>query len=126
MPKLNDVEFDRIVLKHHNKPYADHWKLDQGQLGYVGYRAPHAALVKGGVVYVGVAKTNPKDQFNRKLGRKIALGRAFFEYQRQNGLVGPRPATRTSRGFTQWAKKFSTPEELSAILGDDVFLREPA
>ena len=42
-------------------------------------------LVKGLNVFKGVSKCHENDNFNRKLGRKIALGRAEHAYKVANG-----------------------------------------
>ena len=39
---------------------------------------------KEGNVAIGVAICSPKDRFNRKIGRKIAIGRAFYAMAQQH------------------------------------------
>ena len=41
-----------------------------------GKRSTFAAVMKDKVMHIGVAHCNPNDQFNRAIGRNIALSRA--------------------------------------------------
>jgi hypothetical protein len=84
------------------------------------YRATHVALVpkEGNVlnVYIGVARCIEEDPFNRKIGREIALGRAYHEY-----LVHTKQIT--NRGFKKWsyAKFAENTDQVEDILGIDIF-----
>lgn len=59
--------FDKVVLKHHK---------DSANPRTV------AAIVDGNFVFIGVAKCFETDQFNRRLGREIAVGRALRAHRR--------------------------------------------
>lgn len=109
--------FDSVKVKHHNP-------LDENNNSVpTAYRATHVGLVKGGKVYVGIAKTAPEDQFNKTLGREIALGRAMQTWKVDAGIVPARlKKTGTiSRGETSYVRTFATPEQLETILMTDIY-----
>src|ERR1700676_5540302 len=91
--------FDVVKIKHHNTP---------------AYQATHVALVKDDTVFIGKAIVAPGDQFNRALGREIALGRAYHAWQE---LAGVTPYRRKKGVITTTLlAKFSSPEKLEEIL----------
>jgi hypothetical protein len=49
-----------------------------------------AVLKKGSNCFVGISKCHSEDQFDRKKGRTIALGRALLAYDIYNGYALPR------------------------------------
>lgn len=82
-------EFDRVLVTH--------IRTETGAKTTV-------ILVEGLNMYVGVSKCAPNDNFNRKLGVTIALGRATFEQRLRAGETTARKshATRTeSLSYTQ-------------------------
>jgi hypothetical protein len=96
--------FEQIKIKHHRSP---------------AYQATHAALVKDGKVFVGIAKCHGKDQFNKKLGIKISVGRAMHAWKVDSGIElrrGELGATRGSRVI-----KTSSPEEIETVLMTTIF-----
>jgi hypothetical protein len=71
--------FDRVEIKHFNSKT---------------YKATHVALVKNSTVYVGTSKCHGDDQFNRKLGREIAIGRAMHAWKVDAGILPARKDTK--------------------------------
>lgn len=69
-------QFDRVALKH---------MVGEGKKGPAG--ATIAVLHKGDHRYVGISACSSKDQFNRRIGRKIALGRALHLFKLSTGLI---------------------------------------
>lgn len=67
--------FDKVEIVHFNSET---------------YKGTHAALIKGDKVYVGFAKCHEDDQFNRKRGREIALGRAMHSWKVDSGITPSR------------------------------------
>ena len=59
-------KFDKVIIKYTEK-------------------ACEIALVDGLNVYLGLSICHENDSFNRKLGRKIALGRAEFAFKLAKG-----------------------------------------
>ena len=59
-------KFDRVIIKYTDK-------------------SCEVMLVKGLDVYTGASKCHENDNFDRKLGRTIALGRAEFAVELKNG-----------------------------------------
>lgn len=76
--------FDRIQVKH---------------LRSATYQATHVGLVKGDKVFVGIAKCHKTDQFNKKMGIKIALGRAIHAWKVDAGITRPRSKTKHTAVF---------------------------
>ena len=56
---------------------------------YDGKRQSVALIIIDNKFYQGTATLSEKDQFNRKLGRAIALGRAFKNYDKKNDCPNP-------------------------------------
>ena len=77
------VTFDGVFIKHHteNNP-----ALMIGTIKALTC----VALVKDKKVYVGISACDHQDQFNRKKGRLIAVGRAMHEYKLDIGIDLPR------------------------------------
>jgi len=44
-------------------------------------KVTRVGLVKGNNVFIGISECDPRDQFDKFIGRAIALGRAFFQSQ---------------------------------------------
>lgn len=105
MQNIDDLKagFDLVKIKHFNSEH---------------YKGTHVALVKDGKVFVGVAKCHVKDQFNRKLGLKISLGRAIFAWKIDAGIEKDR------RGLMVYGQRTFTstsPEGTEKILKQEVF-----
>ena len=92
--------FEQIKIKHFNSET---------------YKGTHAALVKEGKVFLGIAKCNPKDQFNRRLGREISLGRALHAWKVDAGVEVTRGAS------SVYTIETHSPEELEIVLEKQVF-----
>lgn len=57
------------------------------------YQGTHVALVKDGKVFIGISKCHRKDQFNKRLGLKIAIGRAMHSWKVDAGIEPSRMNT---------------------------------
>jgi hypothetical protein len=103
-------EFDLVKIKHYNiVPTEENPHVSP-------YRATHVALVKGLNVYIGIARCFEEDPFNRKIGREIALGRAYHEYLVHTKQIG-------NRGFKKWSyvKFAEDADQVEDILAVEVF-----
>lgn len=105
-------QFDKVVVKHHKT---------EGSL----YRATHAALVKGTTVYIGVSICDEEDQFNRRVGKAIALGRAFYGYGVNNYSIQPRSIRVTHTAPYLERIEAKSQEEVEKILDEKIFLKDP-
>ena len=78
---VNDLKqgFDRVEIVHFNSET---------------YKATHVALVKNDTVYVGTSKCHEDDQFNRRRGREIAVGRAMHAWKVDAGILPKRQGTK--------------------------------
>jgi len=115
---MNILEgFDKVKIKHHNP-------LDENNNSIRNaYRATHVALVKEGKAYIGVARVAPGDQFNKTLGREIAIGRALQKWKEDVKISPVR--TGEGRRITRFdhalVRPYTTEEELETVLLTEVF-----
>jgi hypothetical protein len=106
--------FDKVKIKHHNP-------LDENNNSIQdAYRATHVALVKEGKAYIGVARVAPGDQFNKTLGREIAIGRALQKWK-VDAKISPVRSGRLSRFDHSLVRPYTTEEELETVLMTEVF-----
>jgi len=61
------------------------WCVNHGGM-YDGRRTTTVYLCVGDQFYRGQAELSEKDTFNRKIGRAIALGRAYRDYKAGNSV----------------------------------------
>ena len=66
--KLKELFDGRVVLKH--------YKPTETESGYT-----LGALIYKDRVFIGISRCHELDQFNRRLGREMALGRAFIAFK---------------------------------------------
>lgn len=122
-PDLNELrkQFDKVVLRHFTKPDNSEFGAFQEGKTWFGTRA---ALVKGDIVYVGLARCDMRDKFNRRLGRSIALGRAIRAMSRTNSLTARKgEIRREAEGvYLSYEIKTSTKYPLERALTEEVFL----
>ena len=95
-------EFDKVIIKHF-RPENPSAENPQGTM---------AILQKDGLFHVGVARCDHRDQFNRRRGRLIALGRAYQNYRLSDLLP--------KKGKATLAKTFNSKEEI-----DKLFVEPP-
>lgn len=87
------------------------------------YKGTHVALVtEENKVFVGIAKCNPRDQFNRRIGRDIAVGRAFKLWKFDAGVLPQPQHATTSNKIKVFAAKDEA--EIESII-DKVVFTEP-
>lgn len=79
------TEFDKVIIKY-------------------GDKSCNVMLIKGLNVFTGLSKCHENDNFNRKLGREIALGRAEFASK----LVSGEKNSRNNTSFGEHEAKFTT------------------
>jgi hypothetical protein len=105
-------KFERVKIRHYNDVIKD---ADGNFIEY-GYRATHCALVKDGIVYVGIALVNPVDQFSRKRGIAIATGRAYSEFEIAT-------EKKISNGEKKWQHHVicADKEDVDAVLEKEIF-----
>ena len=80
-------QFERVIIKYTKK-------------------SCEVMVVDGLKVYVGSSKCHDNDQFNRKLGRAIALGRAMHAYNVLNN--GKNPRNISSLSFADGTSKYNS------------------
>ncbi len=97
-PDLKNLrkQFDRVMIAHFNPAVKQ--SKSKTNLEFFGTRA---AIVKEGKVFVGISKLyrpdvkaivagRKPDQFNRRIGRQIAIGRALRAYAIHKGVLSVR------------------------------------
>ena len=121
-PDLNGLRkaFDKVVLKHFTTPDNSEFGAFQEGKKWFGTRA---ALVKGDRVFIGLARCDLRDKFNRRLGRSIALGRALRAMTRSNGEGRKAEKRREAEGvYLSYEVKTSSSYSLEKALTEEVFL----
>lgn len=93
--------FDKVVLKHYTTGL---------------YKGTKAALVKGNQVFLGTSLCVQEDQFNRRVGRLIALGRALHAYQVSTGQTHGRKSLKHTQVLVA-----TSPENIEEILTAQIF-----
>jgi len=79
--KLKALETVGGEVKYYYKRFGE--GADNASDGYLG-AATICLLKNGGLVHRGIAFCSPLDQFNKKLGRNIALGRAIKAMEKRH------------------------------------------
>lgn len=75
-------QFDKVVLKHNVEG---------------PNKGTKAALIKGNSIFLGEARLDQRDNFNRYVGRQIALGRALYEFRVASGKLVSRGEKKHSK-----------------------------
>lgn len=73
-------------------------KFDKVYIKYTD-KSCDVMLVDGLNIFTGRAQCHIDDNFDKKLGRTIALGRAEFRHKVKHGVKSPRPARILNGGF---------------------------
>ena len=118
MVKIGEREFDKTYVHH------ERWPTRCGLFGAENLRSradTRVALVKGNWVCLGRALLHEGEQFNRKMGYRIALGRALYAYGllfegKRSRRFHPKP-----NGPDHWAISFGSPVELEELIRDQVY-----
>lgn len=101
--------FDKKVMKH----------FTVGE-----WRGTRSGLVKGLDIFVGIAQCVEQDQFNRRKGRKIALGRSLQSWKEDAG-VADKTALRKHSGQYYFKVSVASAEEIDAALVKYIFMDQP-
>lgn len=87
-----DMKYDRKMVHH---------ELGETQDDFIGDSVGTVCVLwKGSMRYVGLSRCHTKDQFNRKLGHKIAYGRAFQALKEATGWSQERRPDEADRLYT--------------------------
>lgn len=78
MQKIHDVEFDKVFFNYPTTAIETRWPVGNSGRYYQGVVI--CVAKKGDKCFIGVAKCVDPDQFNKKIGREIAFGRAEKAY----------------------------------------------
>lgn len=88
MQDIHNVKFDKVFYSYPRLAQKTPWRAPEGCY-YTGLILCIAQKDKE--VYVGVAKCIQSDQFNKKLGKKISLGRAEKTYNTIHRILADIP-----------------------------------
>jgi len=77
-PEVRELrkKFDRVVVRHYREKDGDQFT--------------HAAVVTGTDIFIGISRCDKRDQFCKRIGRSIALGRAIHEFHESVGATAKR------------------------------------
>ena len=75
-------EYDRVIITHDNESEV---------------KTTSVLLVKHLKIHIGIARCNPGDTYNRKLGNAIAIGRAKLAEQIDNKVAKERDTERRNK-----------------------------
>ena len=81
-------------------------------------KVTRAGLVKDNKVFVGISECDFRDQFNKSLGRQIALGRAIYSYNVEQCNIPMRGKRRLCKVF------YADTRTVDQILKEEIFKKE--